>query len=294
MNEGDPSTEITGLGFGMPIWGLFSSFCELPDAQRNVIASTMTDCNMTCATADDFMNQLATVLKNPWIRPKGDGTLGMYLISEEHLAINIKAAYFLNAAAPDVVGSELTLPTFEEAMSYSMTDSHISKIHWGTGAFHDLFLSVAMVHEKLERPAEAITFADGCFGPKERGGTELQYSHVVAHLIRGRSLAVLGRVAEAGIALEAAADTSQRLGLRLFEAFALRDLKLSVMDAAGHGEQASRRLGAALRQWPATSPLDALTPFLKGLDAVELAALPPPDPVDVRAGLPEGAPPPRR
>ena len=43
----------------------------------------------------------------------------------------------------------------------------------------------------------------------------------------------------------------------------------------GHGDHASRRLGAALR--PLKGPADKLTPLLKGLDAAELMSLPPPD-----------------
>eukprot|EP01046_Picozoa_sp_COSAG06_P063118 COSAG06_NODE_14526_length_1149_cov_3.281905_1_plen_383_part_11 len=43
----------------------------------------------------------------------------------------------------------------------------------------------------------------------------------------------------------------------------------------GHSEHGSRRLGAALRQLK--GPASALSPMLKGLDAAELTALPPPD-----------------
>ena len=46
-------------------------------------------------------------------------------------------------------------------------------------------------------------------------------------------------------------------------------------DQMGHGEHASRRLGAVLRLLK--GPAEKLSPLLKGLDAAELMALPAPD-----------------
>ena len=59
------------------------------------------------------------------------------------------------------------------------------------------------------------------------------------------------------------------------EAFALRDLKLCVLDAMGHADHGSRRLGAVLRKL--SSPAELLTPMLKGLDAAALLALDAPE-----------------
>eukprot|EP01051_Picozoa_sp_SAG22_P004184 SAG22_NODE_218_length_14885_cov_24.733699_5_plen_1447_part_00 len=74
---------------------------------------------------------------------------------------------------------------------------------------------------------------------------------------------------------EAAADEAHRYGFWLYEAFALRDLKVCVLDGLGHGEHGARRLGVALRQL--TAPADMLTPLLDGLDAAELMGLPVPE-----------------
>ena len=54
----------------------------------------------------------------------------------------------------------------------------------------------------------------------------------------------------------------------MVEALALLDLKLCVLDAMGHADHASRRLGAVLRLL--SSPAELFTPMLKGLDAAEL------------------------
>ena len=75
--------------------------------------------------------------------------------------------------------------------------------------------------------------------------------------------------------MESAAKDAHRCGLFLFEAFALRDLKLCVLDKMGHSKHASCRLGVALRLL--TGPAELLTPMMKGLDAAELMALPPPE-----------------
>jgi hypothetical protein len=57
----------------------------------------------------------------------------------------------------------------------------------------------------------------------------------------------------------------------LNEAFALRDLKVHVLDGMGHGAHGARRLGAALRRL--AGPAALLTAQLDGLDAAELMTL---------------------
>lgn len=98
--------------------------------------------------------------------------------------------------------------------------------------------------------------------------------------VRGRSLAALGRLVEAATVFEQASTEAHDAGLWLNEALLLRDSKVRVLDKLGHGEHASRRLGAALRLLSATA--DKLTSTLLAdvgpdLDAKELMALPPPD-----------------
>ena len=71
--------------------------------------------------------------------------------------------------------------------------------------------------------------------------------------------------------------------------YALRDLKLLVLDNTGQGEHGARRLGAALRQL--VGPAARLTPLLQGLDAAQLMALPPPGSGQPSANAEEGVPP---
>ena len=49
-------------------------------------------------------------------------------------------------------------------------------------------------------------------------------------------------------AFEAAIKEAQTAGWRLLELFALRDLKLSVLDKSGRGAESVRRLKAVLKQ----------------------------------------------
>ena len=93
--------------------------------------------------------------------------------------------------------------------------------------------------------------------------------------MRGRAHAALGHTAEAAAAFESAAEEAHRYGYFLWEVFALRDLKLLVLDGMDHSEHGSRRLGAALRLLK--GPASTLSPMLKGCDAAQLIALAPPD-----------------
>eukprot|EP01043_Picozoa_sp_COSAG02_P068321 COSAG02_NODE_11303_length_1751_cov_5.776634_1_plen_227_part_00 len=94
--------------------------------------------------------------------------------------------------------------------------------------------------------------------------------------VQANALAALDQKAEAIAAFEAAIDIAHRAQMFLYEAFALRDLKIHVLDVIGHGEHGSRRLGAVLRLL--IGPADLITPLLRGLDASELMALPDPEP----------------
>jgi hypothetical protein len=160
---------------------------------------------------------------------------------------------------------------------------------------------MACVCEKFGAYERALEYANAALSTDlARAGTTLPIARAQSSVLKGRMLASLGRTAEAAATLEAAADEAHQYGLRLHEAFALRDLKLLVLDSMGHGEHGSRRLGAVLRLL--TGPAEKLTPLMKGLDVAELVALPPPDAsyhvVYERASsplvLPEGTPPRRQ
>ena len=109
-----------------------------------------------------------------------------------------------------------------------------------------------------------------------KAGTTLPTSRIHAYLMQGRAHVALGHVAEGAASFESAAEEAHRYGFFLWEVFALRDLKLLVLDEMGHGEHGSRRLGAAVRALKADRA-GSLRPMLKGLDATELLSLPAPD-----------------
>ena len=66
--------------------------------------------------------------------------------------------------------------------------------------------------------------------------------------LRGRVLAAQGKKAEAEAAFEEAVKTAHTCGLRLFEMFALRDLKKHILDGDGRGEEGLRRLRVVLQE----------------------------------------------
>ena len=109
-----------------------------------------------------------------------------------------------------------------------------------------------------------------------KAGSRLPTVQVQALTLFARAHAALGHTREAARALERAIEEAHRYGLWLFEAQALRDLKLLVLDGMGHVDHASQRLGEALRLL--VGPAETLTPLLNGLDAAALMSLPPPDP----------------
>jgi hypothetical protein len=108
-----------------------------------------------------------------------------------------------------------------------------------------------------------------------KGGDCRPTSQIMAHCIKGRILARRKQMKDANAAFEAAFVQAESLELWLLAAFALRDLKLLVLDSIGHGDHGSRRLGDVLRHLK--GPADRLTELLGGLSVTELVALDPPE-----------------
>ena len=99
-------------------------------------------------------------------------------------------------------------------------------------------------------------------------------------MIQGRSQAALGHTKPAVDAFEAAVELADKHELWLYQALALKDLKLCVLDSLGHGDHGARRLGEVLRLL--IGPADMLTPLMDGLDAAELMRMPPPSALQIR------------
>eukprot|EP01048_Picozoa_sp_COSAG05_P022491 COSAG05_NODE_4522_length_1480_cov_1.152064_1_plen_419_part_01 len=150
-------------------------------------------------------------------------------------------------------------------------------------------LYLAMLCEKLECWAQVLVYAEAARDrDHSKAGCQTPATRIIALALEGRAYAALGRLGDAARALDAAAEESHQHELWLLELFALRDLKLSVLDQMGHGEHGSRRLGVVIRLL--TGPAKTLTPLLKGLDATELMSLPPPQPEYVVPYAPAPAP----
>ena len=200
--------------------------------------------------------------------------------SAEFYSWCLKCAYLL--IAPDTKASDqhLQLPSLEDISTMCVTQEHpvhgaFCPMHYCTSGMMDLFLFVALLCEKLGRHSDAVAYAGGCFFDISKGGGYLPATQILAHSVRGRALAALGEQMDAARELEAAVEMAHQYSYRLWEAFALRDLKLLVLDQMGHGDHGSRRLGAVLRLLK--GPAELLTPMMKGLDAEELMSLPAPE-----------------
>ena len=275
MDEPDQILEQIGLMLGLPTWGQYMHLTGLTYG-RDKLAAYMVEYGLSWHSAHKTLDTCLT----PWLRSRGDTTMNTYGYSVEYIAWLAQMAHVLVSANPGVSADEVlaNLPSIDDIISACMTWDSLSLAHASVSHHMNLFIDVAAVCEKYEAYERALQYIDAALSPDiRRAGTRLPMCRAASHSLRGRVLASLGRAAEAGAAFETAAEESHRYGLRLYEAYALRDLKLCVLDHMGQveGEHGSRRLGAALRLLK--GPADKLTPLLKGLDAVEMMSLPSPD-----------------
>ena len=193
-----------------------------------------------------------------------------------------KCAHALVGGARGISKQEVLdgLPSVTELIHGSMTMSACS-IFTSSMDFHlNPLLVVAAVCEALGEHPLTLTYLQAVLNAdlSQAGCGEIPSTRTIGLVMQGRANAALGRVVNAAAAFEEAAATAHRYQLWLFEAYALRDLKLCVLDKMGHGEHGehgSRRLGAVLRLL--SGPVELLTPMLKGLDAAELMAMAPPE-----------------
>ena len=278
MQLPDQQNEMFGLSSGFPVWANFAHAVDMPPERRETIASLMHDYNLTWRTADATADSLHFVT---WNRPRGDRSKDSgALIGAEYYGIMGKFSYLLVASKPDVSTEEVmaNLPSVESIIEESlMTISNSSFITAVCGWFSCPFLTVGAVCEKFGAHLQTLVYAAAALETDlTKGGNFLPTTKALALNMRGRALAALGRHSEAATAFEAAVEEAHKYQLWLLCLFALRDLKLCVLDAVGHGVHGSRRIGSVLRRL--VGPPQALTPLLRGLDAGELMALEEPDP----------------
>ena len=219
---------------------------------------------------------------NAFFAPRGQAATGTWICGMDTWCWCIKFNLAACAGEGAVSRRELagSLPTPQQLAGYGLkspqtlggdTDGNPS-LMCGLGPH----LLAAVVCEKYDMHDEALAFAAAVRDlDPDRGGDSRPSSLTLGCCVRGRVMAQRGELRAAAAAFEEAVALSEKVGFWLLAVFALRDLKLCVLDATGHGDHGSRRLGAALRRLTGTA--DTLTPLLEGLDAAELMSLAPPD-----------------
>lgn len=273
--DGRDGEDTLGSLCGSISWPTVVWSCRFEPHRCEAVASMLASAGLTwshaAAEVDRVVKDLAV------IRARGNhSTEGVYHTAELFIGL-IKCSYVLVAQDPQATEQEIMddLPSAEEIVELACGGKPGCYLH-ASHVLMNWFLSCAGVSAKFGRHEEAIAYAAaGIVSDAPKGGTISVTTRVLLTTIRANALAALGRRAEASASFEAAISEAHRAGMFLYEAFALRDLKMNILDGIGHGEHGSRRLGAALRQL--IGPADIITPLLRGLDASEMMALPEPE-----------------
>eukprot|EP01043_Picozoa_sp_COSAG02_P066793 COSAG02_NODE_10511_length_1925_cov_1.674699_1_plen_507_part_10 len=273
--------ESFGYVLGLPMMGSFAHHCNMPAEQRTKVAAFLSDFGGTWKAADDTMDTAASVFSGA-IRPRGEKVKGQHWVSVEQLSLLTKCAWYLCAQDPGVSAAEViaSLPSIEEMIEMSPSPAADAFANF---AFYHPLVNVACVWEKLGRPEDALQCATAALeNESARCGTVAPHNRISAHLVQGRAQASLRHTQAAADAFKAAAELADKHGLRLFQALALKDLKLCVLDLLGHAEHGSRQLGETLRLL--VGPADMLAPLMDGFNVVELMRLPAPSVEEIEYG----------
>ncbi len=169
------------------------------------------------------------------------------------------------------------LPAVDELASFTTNCSLKPGMTWrGREGFGSVLLLAAEVCEKIGNPAQALTYITRTLRSSSSSngdsGCDLRPTvHTQGHALHGRVLASMDRLDEAEAAFEEAVDIAHRTGLRLYEMFAIRDLKVHVLDKRGRSAEGMRRLKCVLAEM--IGPPTQLTRLLgEGLDAEQILA----------------------
>ena len=271
--------EAIGLVFGAHVWPLLAYHTRLfTAAQQDAVDTYLVEYGLSWSGADAKMDTIDHAL----IRKRSVTTMGANLGTTEAFAWLCKCGHVLVAhhwsrsrllASAEIISA---LPSVPEMIKMIMCMDMWNWFHASCNAYFNLFIAAASVCEKLGAHERVLEYSLAAVDEDlTKAGSQLPGVIVLAHSMRGRALAALGRPAEAGKAFELAISEAHTCGLWLYEAFALRDLKIDVLDSMGHGEHGARRLGEALRQL--AGPASSWTRLMKGMDAAELMSLPAPE-----------------
>ena len=248
------------------------------------MATMMSDMELDWCTVEAKCDALTNdVERNVFFAPRGNANSGPFLLNMDLVCWMAKLNYVISApdgAVPrDDVLRALASLIPELLSEYCLKSKDLGKDD--SFVLQSLGLSphllAALVAEKYGQLDQALAFVGVIHDVDPvRGGDHKPSLHILGNCVKGRVQQQLGQTAEAAAAFEAAVAQGEKVGMPLLVAFALRDLKLFILDRTGHGEHGSKRLlGAVLRGLK--DPAEMFTPLLGGLDAAELVALPPPD-----------------
>jgi hypothetical protein len=277
-------SELINIICGILSWSTLVYSCRMSASQCRVIFDLMESFHLTWSEADDIMSRMiATMASKGQIRKLGDKQVDGMLHAGEGFVVMLKCAIVLMATDLPVSKAEIvrSLPSVDTISTEYVTrprpDGKLCNLASTTHLFLNVFLYCAYVYEKIGQHDQALNYAvAGLVPAMEKGGTTLTVSRVLLMSTQARALAALGRPHEAGPVFVQAVEQAHRSGLYLYEVLALRDLKVCVLNAMGHGDHGSRLLGAALRLL--IGPAEMLTTMLDGIDAAETMVLPEPDP----------------
>jgi hypothetical protein len=278
--ESDSETEKANLLCIAPFWSVMIWSCRLSTARSDAVANFMRSNGLSWAEIDNTMKECAEDFSP--LRPLGDRSQEQYIHSGEAFWYPTKCGLILMASDLRVSEAEIlrALPSPQEIVAGVVMQcpggGHMHAVTHTSHTLMNSFLSCAYVCEKYVWHEKALSYSlAGLVPDLDQGGTTLALTRVLLLSVQARSLAALGRLDEAGPVFLQAADEAHRSGFHLYEAFALRDLKVSVLDGMGHGNHGAQLLGAALRLL--TGPAEMLTTLLDGVDAAEMMASTEPD-----------------
>lgn len=244
---------------------------------HNRVAPSLVDAGLTYTCVDETFEKCAI----GWVRPRGDKTVNIYFNTVESFTWHAKCAHVLVSSNCGVSTTQVLgeMPSIADVIDFNTTHENCAMPHAICGHAFNLFYPLAAAAEKLGAFEKSLQYIDAGLSTdiERKAGTTLPITRALFSILRGRVLAALGRQAEAGATLEAAAVELRRLGLWASEVIALFHLQLCVLNKLGqsHSEHGFRRLGAALRRLK--GPAEKLNQLIDGLDAAELMSLPPSD-----------------
>jgi tetratricopeptide (TPR) repeat protein len=237
-------------------------------------AAMMSSFGLTWASADAKADAFAA-FDDPWCRKRGSTEQhALAVFTAEDYSWMIRLQYVLCTTWREVPSAEViaALP------SPDLLESYITNVSPNPGGSVRLrkdvgnpLLLAAEVCEKLERPADALLYLERALrvDPTDPTTDMRPTTQAIGLALRGRVLATQGKAVDAEASFEEAVEVSHRTGLRLLEMFALRDLKRSILDTDGRGEEGTKRLKVVLQEMK--GPPAELTKLLGGeLNAEEI------------------------